>query len=268
MLTQLPTELQQAIYDKLPAHDRVRLYMALPKASRTALQRNVTKDKRLHAIANGIHKKRIARLSPKMKEFLLTCQPDDPTISPVIAAFPNEVSWPTTDGPTKETEGQMIVRKIKDGTITVVDLQQVTPEIIECFELPRLIARVPPSTLDIVLRHCPALKDIVIKDNAVIFAMSLVWEGANGLENLKWLEANALDLGLNIQETKRILKSDTMYATFSWSFRYETILTFLEYTREELEGLWTRCIEHMHVEAAWHIDQKLKAYTRGEIAIV
>ena len=262
MIILLPVELQQLIYDKLPAKDRAKLFMALPKPSRCALRTNRVRDKHLHAIAGGVQKKRVRRLSPKVKEFLLTCSENDPTLEPIKAEFPDEIAWPQDSTGKTETLTQEIIRKIKNNTLTVEDLAKFNASILEVDgtypSIPDELARASPTMTAMVLENSPLLREHMLMNHAKRFAHDLVWSGESGLENWHWLESHAIELGIDLSSTKEYLKDISMASCSSWEYCIKNILAMVSFTKEELEDVWERCMDRLYVDAAYHVDKCLQ----------
>ena len=85
MITNLPTDLQHAVFDKLPAADRVKLNMAMPKHQkiRKTCTTDDIKTKKIGVIAHALKRRPPKEISCQLMSFIKENR-NDPTIKELV----------------------------------------------------------------------------------------------------------------------------------------------------------------------------------------
>ena len=121
MLQDLPFELQEVVYNRLPVRDRIKFRMALPRNTKIKFRDGV-KEKKLGVLSKAICKGKVKDISRDMKAFLQTCDASDPTIKEMALVLP-EVKDICT--PKQVFDSDDIIRKIKDGKLELSDCSHI-----------------------------------------------------------------------------------------------------------------------------------------------
>ena len=267
MLTDLPLNVQQMIYNKLPAADRARFCIAVPREVRNQLKRKYTSDERkLNGLSRAIEKRKVRRLSLKMRDFLRTCNADDPTCEPIVAAFPDvkEIMIPVTDPFAKKPNvTKSVLSKMLDGSIVAADLKDFTTEFIQEtseFELSEVLSKLSVSVFEFMWENSLVFHEYMVfkftNNNWSFILNCIIWSNVvlaeHILANSEKYRVNREGLNVNICEW-------TTRDTIAWNYQPEFLLRHFPYSREALESIWERLMDDMSVDSASVVDKRLTA---------
>jgi hypothetical protein len=231
---QLPNDLQDSIYQCLTVDDRVRLRCALPPDARKRVPKPQRNEKRLGVLLKAIRKRRIVRLSRPATEFLrIQCARDDPTVAEIERTFPEITA--SLDRGSKTT----LHDKLKDGSLLPADLASIEDD----------------GDINVGLCH-PASFDVLIGDERFARLASankvssiIIYGNTKLLEHL----ATALP-GMYTAGMAHAHAYTVTYGTMWGQDSAAILLRHVAYSREELDGLWTKAMDDMEVEVAETID--------------
>lgn len=266
MLTNLPLEVQQMIYNKLPAADRARFCMAVPREVRTQLKRKYTfHERKLHGLSKAIEKQKVRRLSVNMRDFLRTCNADDPTCASIVAAFPDvkELMIPVTDPfARKQTVTKSVLSKMLDGSVTVADLKELTIDYIQEiseFQLNEVFCRLTVSVFEFMWEKSSVFRENIalrLTANCKIYIVScIIWD------NLVLVEHIIANNEKYMVDRERLMADICEWTTThltAWKHP-EFLLRTFPYTREAIETVWERLMDEMSVDSATVVEKHLAA---------
>jgi len=249
LLTTLPVEIQERIYSCLPARDRVRFHVAMPKDSRFK-NKNPATERRLGLFTKSIKKRKINTLSEPMMQYLGTIDRDDPTLDEIAEVFPDAVEKHRNSMIPK----QSLADVIKDKTVTVEHIraclsEDLSGKLRDNFDLKFALYNCTPQVFEIVILH-PDILMFVVHHKFLISLLS--YENQKLIMHLK---QHGDRLGINIQTHARFV--------FDYIMKYECANTryiiialwYISFTTEELERMWIECLKQMNIHAVEAIDR-------------
>lgn len=249
----LPIELQQVIFDKLEARDRAMLYIALPKQSRKALQKQSSYHERtLSCIARAIKKKRLHKVSESIKVFLKTCYKQDPTCEPIIAKYPDIVMKCKATNIVAKT----LREKLDDGTITIEEVKSLTKEYIG--ELANnsktnIFNKLHINSFEMLWKHSIAFKQYCL-DHSFLITLA-IYGNSEVLERvLEHREKYAISTDVLKQ-----FKDHTIIWRSLWLNNniMELLLSIFSYSKAELLEIYNSLMEVLYVESAERIEHMI-----------
>lgn len=257
MITDLPAELQECIYNKLCVKDRVMFKMAMPKSSRIMFK-SPSKEKRLGVLVKSIQKKKLASLTKPIKQFLKTCDRHDPTIEAIADVLPEAR---TIHAVKDMRPNDDIVGLISEGIVTAKDLER-QEEDLRCliqnsdWELKKALLVCKPSTFDVLVSTPGPLREHIIS-TWDIFSL-LNYENGELIEHIK---ANGQALGMNVQAfIDRFFVHNIHHDYFVLCTRLvKMALKHLPLSEEHLDMIWLKNLEAMNMEIIDAIDTLRKS---------
>lgn len=229
MFLKLPLDIQDKIYKSLSVQDRVKLNMALPKESKTRYK-SLNKEKQLGLITKVIKKRKIEKVSYKMKCFLAEVESEDPTLKDISEILP-------------------IVKEINKKTVTNLDnIETLTKE-----EIFSITNKLTIEQFDRLLKN-PYMINIINYDIIGIY----IYERQGFLFNLLLDNHIIFDyiVEKNICDIECIRKS-LKFAIISKK-NYEFILKHFKLSKEELEEIFDYVVERLNFELIDIIGRQLE----------
>jgi len=250
MLTELPVEIQERVYNGLHVRDRIKLLMALPKACvRRIRVRPHHNEKKLGVLAKAVEKRRVERLSSTMVAFLKEeCVEGDPTIGEIGKVFPELLDDDGTDD---------IAGRIRNGTLTAKDLEGLVDKMYRGLGAVRAA----------VYQCTPAVFDVLYGSEEVRAWMQM-FGGQCFIFNLfNYMNPTLIEY----------LRSAEMVDGFvwPWDLAYKNImecrhtwvvpatrkliLEQVPWTTEQLDEIWKNMMEDMNIDAATEVEAHKEA---------
>jgi hypothetical protein len=250
MITTLPVEIQQTIYDKLNVKDRTILEIALGK-NKAIQTKPKYKEKKLCIIAKAIEKKKITKISRPIKDFLKTCDPSDPTIIEITNVFP-EVPM----SPSFET----LNHKIIHGQVKLEDLKDI-PDInkntynygddVWVFKSSIFMAHI--DSFMVLMQH-PAILIWLSLNSTIVFSNLFNYVNERVLEYI-FAEGSEI-LGWDLEYLSTCIKlNKPMFYTRSVR---RLIMRFISLSHEDYQTLWVDLLERMDIEGIEDVEEKMK----------
>jgi hypothetical protein len=240
MLSELPADIQHGIYARLHVRDKVSLRLALPKQVLQNLNADVAHEKKLGILHKAITKKVLQKLTPSIKCFLASCDKEDPAFQEIAEVFPE----------VQNTSYKSIFEKIRDGSLTVEDIEYVSiqPEDFNNkTHLKDAIYSCKPPVFQILMQN-DVVKNYLLC-NSYFFFLSL-FKLCN-TELIEHILQSYNEYGFDLEHMKILTKASIMGGVRSIileKFVRQTILKYLDFTNDDLCTLAMYCLEHMDVE--------------------
>lgn len=258
-LTSLPTDIHEAIYAKLEARDRVRFLIALPKGLSGRIRRQPPwKEHKMHVLAKSIAKGKVSRISDGMRAFLSTCDPNDPTLVPIRARFPNEA-------PIVSDEWKSIVDCIKDGSLGAHQLPPVNADLTDIVTSAfknAIYMHCSPAVFDTLMTHVGIVHHLT--DDRTARALFFNLFNYNNEKLLLHIMAKSKEgvFPYNVNALLEYVAIGTRNMLGMWTTpnTRKMMLKHLStyHTKAYLEGVWLLCMNEMYVDVAEEIDAMLK----------
>lgn len=259
MIQNLPPDIQQLIYNNTHVDDRLNYWLALPKSSRDHMQKKCsTKEKTLSILHKSVKKNRVSALSEKMKDFLRTCDPLDPTIQStrLFKEFASAEIKPVCT-PHLIVSSPILLEKIKNGTLTREEAVAIIDDDFDMFwTLQRTIYIAHENSFQMLFEHNSEYKRTILQNQfTIIFNMV----NYNNDTLLRHLLANpttyiGFDVTSAVSEVMEMLcKGDNMTV---WVYSHKTALT-LPFTLKHLEDISKHTLDYMMMDAAASIGKAI-----------
>ena len=255
MITTLPIEIQQDIYNKLNVKERIHFEIALGK-NKPIQTKQKDKEKKLGILAKAIEKNKITKISRPIKEFLKTCDPSDPTIQEITHVFPEVPTFYKELSLSFETINQKII----NGRITLQELNDI-PDInkntynigddIWMFKSSIFMSHI--DSFMILIQH-PAILIWFKLNSTIVFSNLFNYRNERVLEYI--FSDGAELLGWDLEYLSDFIKSNNILF-YTRSIRL-LILRFIQLSNEEYQALWIDLLEKMDIEGIEDVETKMK----------
>jgi hypothetical protein len=249
MITQLPTEVQELIYNKLHVNDRVKLLMSIPRNHKIRIKLQST-ERKLSILAKAINKRKLSKLSIPIVSFLAKCDPMDATLIEMSQFIPEVATISHYNSSHKSP-----AEKIKEGSIT--------KEEIECLPVFSIISSEPADIYNAIYNcNVDTFKRLIETEHIYIWATT----SFSFMFNL-----------FNYANTELVTYLHNEGAnTFEWDWRavaeyiksspsilhckdsLKLVLQFLPYSVDDLNEIWLNMMENMDIDAAVEIENKIQ----------
>ena len=130
MFSDLPKDVQELVWRKMEVKDRAKLSVVLPKGVKVNMTccKAPAKEKQLSVLIDGIRKKKIQRLTPKMIEFVTTYgDSEDANVTEIRNAFPDHFVRDAN------ARTMTLSENIKTGKITSSEAASITYNMLNVF---------------------------------------------------------------------------------------------------------------------------------------
>lgn len=226
MLLQLPLDVQERVYRMLPVDDRARLVAALPKGEplrARALPTGASRraERTLGVIHRAVRKRRVMRMSTRMKDFLASVPLDDPTMFDIAASFPDVATARDANA----------VRPSDVHTLAAGDIER--------------ILRTASWETWCTLRSNPALEPGADSLPHLLFICGLY----NSPLFVRIAESGAYDLNAMMKSSIKHLSCNPKSLS--------AVLRHVPMARDELEAVYVYCIERLYIESASIVENTL-----------
>lgn len=164
MLTKLPKELKELVYDFLPARDRVRMNLALPKGERISKTHKTCpkNDKALGVMSTYLkkHPAKKIKLSPYVRSLLtknLVVNPEHDDVKTIFDALEEDDKRSLQQGNSFTLEELLNEGKVTEETLRCLKMYNGS-----CLDrsivFSPLVGKITPGCLDLLMKH-PNTKD-------------------------------------------------------------------------------------------------------------
>ena len=260
MMIDLPVELQQLIYNKLPVWDRVRMKMVLPKPqskeqSKQQLQwKNPDTERKLGILAGAIQKKRIVKLSDPMKKFIVaSVDKEDPTLTEMAQHIP-EVAHLLH----RPQAARTIEDFIKDNDIEALKDVPASAFKEVMYHNPMIMYTVPPATFQ-GLMTLQGFREWFSTEFPRIFYFNIYNYGNTALIDYLHQEGQSSH-GLDMHAARQYLRGYILQYSSCLMTRRDirrVLLKELDFDRKDLEHLWEVRMNEMDIDGAQDVDAVL-----------
>ena len=250
MLTQLPVDIQEKIYNKLHVNDRVKFLMSMPKGHQLCVKPSYD-EKKLSILAKAIEQKRLIILSKPIKNFLAQYDPKDATLMKMAEVLPEIKSIPFNI--TKKS----VATKIKDGSFSYEDIRYLPDDFydlaVDAYPIQSAIAQCKISTFTTLINI--ERVNVWVK-TSLQFKLGLFNYGNRELlEYMQKEYHDRHDWDLSGYFASLLVSSPTL---FSSSVSWNLLLEFIPFSLEQLNSVWLSLIENMYIEASIVVDTKIQ----------
>jgi hypothetical protein len=250
MLTQLPVDIQEKIYNNLHVNDRVKFLMSMPKGHKLCVKPSYD-EKKLSILAKAIDQKKLIKLSKPITNFLAQYDPKDATLMKMAEVLPEIKSIPFNRAK------KSIATKIKDGSFSYEDIRYLPDDFsdikVEVFQVQSAIAQCKISTFTTLINI--ERVNVWVK-TSLQFKVGLFNYGNRELLEYMQNEYNDRhDWDLNGHFASLIVSSPIL---FSSSVAWNLLLEFITFSLEQLNSVWLSLIENMYIESSIVVDSKMQ----------
>ncbi len=236
-LLDLPVELRELVYGRLPVRDRVRFNAALPRPARLRAA-DPGRDRRLGVLHAGVAAGKVTTLPRRARDFLESVPKSDPTLAELAATFP-EVA-------TMECVPLEIAARTCRLTATDADRLRA----FEGFDRAEFLAKLDPTAFAALyaVDELKELCDETIADRRTSFVYTVISTRNEPL--LEHLLARTDTYGLTRQEL-----ATTLVGTFwceqlcKYARSRELLFKHLVLPDTEVRRLYDACVEAFDVDA-------------------
>ena len=251
---ELPVEIKEHVYSFLTVTDRARFRLAMQNTDSRFRFKCPEKERRLGLFVRSIKKRKVAALSFPMLQFLGTIDRDDPTLDEIAEVFPEAVA---NHRNSNKPRVMSLTDLIRDGTITEEDVRAHLHEDLstqlEDWGTKSALYSCTPQHLDIILIH-PDIRSFI---DAYSFLFNLINHGNEKL--VGYMKSNSARLGIDMPTHERSLveyiTKSAPRGIFMTSDFIPVAIRHLPFTSDELDLLWSKCLEEMNMDVVEIIDR-------------